>query len=116
MAGKHRLGWVALSRSALRRAEAQLTQKNKGVRDELGVLAAAPHLGVRLGIDEKAIPAFELRLVTAAVLPDPAYEILDGAAEPVGQVGAQAQGRRERLRDLRWRLFQGSRCHRRRRR
>lgn len=33
------LGWAALSRSALARAEAQLIDQEKGVRDEVGVLA-----------------------------------------------------------------------------
>ncbi len=34
-----KLGWAALSRSALNRAEAQLAESAKGVRDEVGVLA-----------------------------------------------------------------------------
>lgn len=33
------LGWAALSRSALNRAEAQMVAKSEGVRDEMGVLA-----------------------------------------------------------------------------
>ena len=36
---KPALGWAGLSRSALRRAEAQLTADSQGVRDEIGVLA-----------------------------------------------------------------------------
>ena len=36
---KPRLGWAGLSRSALKRAEAQLVADSEGVRDEVGVLA-----------------------------------------------------------------------------